>query len=104
LLVIDISILDKDLVALVTVGFDGVTISVLVLSSTNELEVLPVFRGETVDVAEFIVVSPLTDDSELAGMNIDVLASFAVVVNNVDTWSEMSTVVDVTPLLENVDD
>jgi hypothetical protein len=95
LLVIDISILDKDLVALVAVGFDGVTTSVLVSSSTNELEVLSILREEPVDVAEFIVVSALTDESELGGINIDVRSSFAVVVNNVDTSSEISTVADI---------
>jgi hypothetical protein len=94
LLVIGISILDEDLVALVAVGFDGVTTSVLVSSSTKELEVLPILREEPVDVAEFIVVSALTDESGLGGISIDVRSSFPVFVNNVDTPSGISTVVD----------
>jgi hypothetical protein len=101
---IGIEILDKDLVALVAVGFNGVATSVLVISSRNELEVLPRFREETVNVAEVVVVSALTDESGLAGINIDVRSSFPVVVSNFDTLSEISTVFDIVSLLKNAAD
>jgi hypothetical protein len=89
---------------LVAVSFNGVPTSVLVISSTNELEVLPIFREEPVDVAEFTVVSALIDDNELPGISIDVRSSFPVVVNSVDTLSEISTVLDIASLLKNAAD
>ncbi len=101
---IGIEILDKDLVALVAVGFNDVATSLLVIISTNELEVLPRLREETVNVAEVVVVSALTDESGLAGINIDVRSSFPVVVNSVDTLSEISTVLDIASLLKNAAD
>ncbi len=57
---------------LVSVSIDEVTASILDIGWANELEELPILRKEPVDVREFIVVSALIDDNELAGMKIDV--------------------------------
>jgi hypothetical protein len=86
----------------VLVSIDGVTRSLLVITSVNELCVLPVIREGIADVSGFIVLSALIDDSELGGMKIDVRSPFPVVVNNVDVLSKMLTVVDIASLLEDL--
>jgi len=101
---IDVAVLDKNVAVLVSVNNVGVTILMLVVpcgdDCMDEMKVGSTLRERTVDVTEFIVVSISTDegicdDTVLLGRNIDVSSSFEVVVNNVDTLSKFSRVVNI---------
>jgi hypothetical protein len=99
--IIVISVLDTDTVVLASLTMDDGKKAMLVITSVYELGIFPVSRERIADVSEFIVVSALIDDSNLAGKDIDVPPPFPVVVNNVDVLSKTSAVVDITLLRDD---
>jgi hypothetical protein len=60
--VTEVSVLDKDTIVLVSIDTDGVTVSVLPVSSRDELAILSIPTERVLVVTEFVIVSVSTDD------------------------------------------
>ena len=112
---VDVSVWDTNVLVLVSVNNDDddddVILSIVVVSSgdeyIDELRVLSISVEGVVDGIKFVGVSVSIDDwtlldTVLLRTNVEVLSSFTVVIESVDDWSEVSKVVNIWSLFEDI--